>query len=146
MSSVLGCPQTQPALDAGLPPDEIVSRRVWQIIASLCPQGHHPERRTAQRFPYPKLLYLTGVAENGITPRDDSIAVVGKHLSERGLGFYYQQPLPNRRMIASLEGPEADWYGFLIDITWCRFTEHGWYDSGGRFLMAVPSPISARRR
>ena len=41
-------------------------------------------------------------------------------------------PLPFRRMIASLEVRRGEWAGFLADITWCRFTQHGWYDSGGR--------------
>jgi len=49
-------------------------------------------------------------------------------------------------MIASLEGKETRWVGFLVDITWCRFTQHGWYDSGGRFLHAVPSPIERQAR
>ena len=40
-------------------------------------------------------------------------------------------------MIASLETPGGDWIGFLIDISWCRFTQHGWYDSGGRLLQVV---------
>ena len=114
-------------------------------MAGLGPQAHHPERRTVQRFPYPNLLYLTPVAADGMTPAGDSIVVVGKHLSERGLGFFYQHPLPNRRMIASMEGKDARWVGFLVDITWCRFTQHGWYDSGGRFLHAVPSPIESPR-
>ena len=67
--------------------------------------------------------------------------MVGKHLSERGLGFYHPQPLPYRRMIVSLEGPRGDWFGFLIDLTWCRFTRQGWYESGGRFLESVASPM-----
>jgi hypothetical protein len=70
------------------------------------------------------------------------VAVVGKTLSERGLGFYYQQPIHHRLMIASLETSEQRWAGFLIDITWCRFTRYGWYDSGGRFIQAVSSPIT----
>ena len=57
------------------------------------------------------------------------------------LGFYHQQPLPYRHMIASLQGHDARWLGFLVDITWCRFTQHGWYDSGGRFLQGVASPV-----
>ena len=45
-------------------------------------------------------------------------------------------------MIASLEVDGGRWSGFLLEIAWCRFTRHGWYDSGGRFLQAVPSPIN----
>jgi hypothetical protein len=146
MSTVLGCTQLEQVVETGLSADEALRRQVWGLLAGLAPQAHHPERRTVQRFPYPNLLYLTPVAADGMTPAGDSIVVVGKHLSERGLGFFYQYPLPNRRMIASLEGKDARYVGFLVDITWCRFTQHGWYDSGGRFLCAVPSPIEPRVR
>ena len=27
--------------------------------------------------------------------------------------------------------------GFLLDVDWCRFTQLGWYESGGKFLRAV---------
>jgi hypothetical protein len=144
MSTVLGCAQLGQMVEAGLPTDELVRGQVWEILAGLVPRGHNSERRAVQRYPYPNLLYLTPVGTDGVSPSGDSIVVVGKHLSERGLGFFYQQPLPNRRMIASLQSQESRFVAFLIDITWCRFTQHGWYDSGGRFLQAVASPILAR--
>jgi hypothetical protein len=144
MSTVLGCTQLDQVVETGLSAEESLRRQVWGLLAGLGPQAHHPERRTVQRFPYPNLLYLTPVAPDGVTPAGESIVVVGKHLSERGLGFFYQHPLPNRRMIATLEGKDGRWVSFLVDITWCRFTQHGWYDSGGRFLHVVPSPIERR--
>ena len=64
------------------------------------------------RYPFPFLVHLTPVGEDGATPGGDSVVVVGKHISERGLGFYHPQPLPHRRMIVSLEGPRGDWFGF----------------------------------
>jgi hypothetical protein len=146
MSSAIDCAPLDVAAESRLSADELVRRKIWQIMSGLCPQGHSGERRADQRFPYPKLLYLTPVSEDGISPAGDSIVVVGKHVSERGLGFFYQRPLPNRRMIASLEGREGGWVSFLVDITWCRFTRHGWYDSGGRFLQAVPSPLPPQGR
>lgn len=143
MSIVLGFPQLERIPELGLPIDESVRRQVWEILARIYPPGKSTERRIDQRFPYPHLLYLTPVAGESLTPVGESVVVVGKHLSEHGLGFFYQHPIPYRRMIASLELQDSRWTGFLIDITWCRFTQHGWYDSGGRFLQAVPSPILA---
>jgi len=127
--------------DRGAPPDEMVRRQVWGLLAGLYPTGKPIERRAEQRFAYPHLLYLTAVGEDGLSPLAESVSVVGKHLSERGLGFYHKQPLPYRRMIASLERHDGRWLGFVVDITWCRFTEYGWYDSGGRFLQAAPAPV-----
>jgi hypothetical protein len=143
MSTLLGYFQSVNA-EAELPLDDEVRQQVWSILAGLYPSGKAAERRIDQRFPYPHLLYLTPVGDNGLSVVGDSVVVVGKHLSERGIGFFYQKPLTHRRMIASLELPESRWAGFLIDITWCRFTLHGWYDSGGRFIQAVSSPILRR--
>jgi hypothetical protein len=42
-------------------------------------------------------------------------------------------------MIVALETAGGDRLRLLIDVTWCRFTEQGWYESGGRFLQTVPS-------
>jgi hypothetical protein len=138
MTTLATVPQPELLVDHFVP-DEQVRRQVWGLLAGLYPTGSLPERRIDQRFPYPYLIYLTPV-QNG-KPLADSVVVAGKHLSERGLGFYHQRPLPYRHMIASLQGHDARWLGFLIDITWCRFTQHGWYDSGGRFLQSVPSPV-----
>lgn len=142
MSLVLGYPQLERVADAGPLHDDEVRRQVWEILAGLYPRSDTPDRRFAQRFPYPHLLYLTQVRDDGVSPAANSVVVVGKHLSERGLGFFYQhQPLPNRRVIASLE-VQSRWAGFLMDILWYRFTQHGWYEGGGRFLQSVPSPIT----
>ena len=110
------------------------------LMSALYSEQEILEKRHENRFPFPYLVHLTPVADDGLTPQGKSVAVVGKHLSNRGLGFYHPKPLPYRRMIASLEY-NGRWLGFLIDIRWCRFTKQGWYESGGRFLQSVPSPV-----
>jgi hypothetical protein len=142
MSAVISFPELETVLEPSLHGDEVVRRQVWGALTALYPQGRVVERRTDPRFPYPHLLYLTPVADDGITPSGESVIAVGKSLSERGLGFFYHQPLVHRRMIVSLETSDLQWAGFLIDLTWCRFTHYGWYESGGRFLQSVPSPIT----
>ncbi len=121
-------------------PEEAVRQQVWSLLSGLYPVHSRVERRGEQRFPYPYLVQLTPVAADGITRLSSPMVVAGKHLSERGLGFYHQQPLPFRRMIASLRGPAQASMHFLIDVTWCRFTGQGWYESGGRFLRAALDP------
>ena len=121
--------------------DEEVRAQVSGLLSTLYPRNNKVERRGEQRFPFPYLVHLTPVDADGSVNVDETVVVVGKHLSERGLGFYHQQPLPNRRMIVSLEVGSDAWLGFLIDLTWCRFTKQGWYESGGRFLQVVNSPI-----
>jgi hypothetical protein len=121
-----------------------VRQQVWNLLAGLYPRGHLMERRFEQRFPYPHLLYLTPLAEDGVSPQGESIVVVGKDLSESGLSFFHPRPLADRRMIASLEMNGSKWVSFLIDLNWCRFTQQGWYFSGGRFLETRQSPIVGR--
>lgn len=121
-------------------PDEEVRRHVWMLLSGLYPPARTLERRSEQRFAFPHLLYLTPTDDH-LGAVNESVVVIGKHLSERGLGFFHQLPLPHRHMIASLEARDGRWLAFLVDIHWCRFTQHGWYDSGGRLLQVVTSPL-----
>jgi hypothetical protein len=120
--------------------DDEVRAQVWGLLTALYPRNDLLERRSDNRYPFPCLVRLTPVGRDGLTPEGEPVVVVGKHLSEHGFGFYHQEPLPYRRMIASLEDNKGHWFGFLIDLNWCRFTKDGWYESGGRFLQAVLPP------
>jgi hypothetical protein len=44
-------------------------------------------------------------------------------------------------MIASFEYGDDHWVGLVLQLTWCRFSRHGWYDNGGRFLQVAVSPL-----
>ena len=117
--------------------------QVWGLLTQLYPTKRQwIERRREHRYPYPCLMHLTPLAADGVTPDGESIVVAGKHLSAQGIGFYHTDPLPHRRMIVSLETAAGTWIGFLVDLTWCRFTRHGWYESGGKFLGSVLSPLA----
>lgn len=121
--------------------DDDVRLQVWGLLTQLYPTQPRMERRHEHRYPYPCLIHLTPVAADGVTPAGETLVAAGKHLSARGIGFYHTGPLPYRRMIASLEAADGTWIGFLVDLTWCRFTRHGWYESGGKFLGSVLSPL-----
>ncbi len=128
-----------PAKASGM---DLVKKQVMVALSQPGPPSGIAERRRMKRHPYPYPLYLTPVGQDGVTPAGKTIPVVGKHLSECGLDFYCTQPLPHRRMIVSLPASDGKWSGVIIDLTWCRFSQHGWYDNGGRFLMAVESPMN----
>jgi hypothetical protein len=134
-------PQLAMPGEHGSSTDEELRMQVWGLLTTLYPRNDLIERRRDSRYPFPVLVHLTPVGEDGITPEGESVVVVGKHLSEHGFGFFHQQPLPYRRMIVSLESRRGHWVAFLIDLTWCRFTKDGWYESGGRFLQTVLSPM-----
>lgn len=92
------------------------------------------ERRRDVRYPFPFLLSLTPLGPQGLTPVGPDVVVAGKHLSERGLGFFHPGPLPYRRVLATVEGPAGRRLRCVMDVSWCRFMRVGWYESGGRFL------------
>jgi hypothetical protein len=127
--------------------DPDIRSGIQSLLASYYPDGLVVERRRERRFPYPHPVHLTPVADDDCTPLAEPMVVIGKHLSEGGLGFFHQHPLACRRALVSLEQADGRWFGLIIDLTWCRFTRHGWYESGGRFLKAVPigNPVSRSR-
>lgn len=123
-------------LEAELSPDDHMRRQVRELLGGLFPSGPF-ERRHEQRYPYPKLIQLMPTNSDGAAAIGPKIVVSGKHLSETGLSFFHPQPLPYRLVIAVLESADRSKHGFLLDLDWCRFTQLGWYESGGKFLRAV---------
>lgn len=121
--------------------DAEVRSQVWNLLSAMYPLNGALERRHDQRYAYPRLVQLSPVEPDGQTPTGSPLVVVGRSISEQGMGFFHPQPLANRLVIASLERCDGGWLSFLVDIHRCRFTRHGWYESGGRFLRAVTPPL-----
>ena len=103
------------------------------------PQRIGGERRREHRFPFPYPIRLTPMTTDGTVSPAESVVVLGKHLSEHGVDFYYTEPLPYRRAIASFERGGREVVHIVMDLTWCRFGRHGWYENGGRFLQLLSS-------
>lgn len=106
---------------------------------------HGAERRREQRYPYPHPIHLTPVGTRG-GGTADCLVVIGKQISLHGLDFYHAEPIPHGRVIASLDAGDRGWIGLLMELAWCRFSRHGVYDNGGRFLAVVDSPLEIERR
>lgn len=127
-------------------PSELDIREcVRGILASHYGRTFATERRRERRFPFPHLVHLTPLADDGRTPIGSAMVAVGRELSEGGFGFFHAAPLAHRQMIASLQSADNHWFSLVIDLTWCRFMRQGWYESGGRFLRTIlippPSPL-----
>jgi len=120
-----------------------VAQSVEAAIAAVDPSRRAMERRREARHPYPYPIHLTPVDADGRPQVERTFVVIGKHLAPHGLDFYCRQPVPERRVIASLDCGQAGWIGLVLELAWCRFGRHGWYDNGGRFLAVVPSPLAA---
>ena len=131
-------------------PGQVVVRRgMWEerirvhvrgFVARLLSGEPFVEKRRGGRRPFPLLLRLTPVEAQSLSPLGDPIVVVGKNLSDNGLGFFHPDPFPYRRAIVTLEDSAGAALSLLMEISWCRFTQLGWYDSGGRFLRIIDMP------
>ena len=124
------------------PVDEEAIAQVRGLLAGMFPPGTLLERRREQRFPFPRLLQLTPVSADGLQRLGPCVTAAGKQLSESGLSFFHPEPLPFRWVVVSLDKGDGRWIGFLLDVDWCRFTRQGWYESGGKFIRAVPLPTA----
>ncbi len=136
-------PRTAPESLSRSRASEDIRMQVRAIVGTAFMARQGNERRSSHRYPYPHMVYLTPVADDGVTSDGESIAVVGKQLSERGLDFYHSELLPHRRVIASLVAANGRPVSFLLDLSRCRFVGGGWYENGGRFLQVVESPLAA---
>jgi hypothetical protein len=122
-------------------PFDLVAASIQAALAAVEPSRKSSERRRESRHPYPYPVHLTPYAENGRPWVDRTFVVIGKHLSDHGLDFYCRQPLAAKRVIASLDCGRDGWIGLVLELAWCRFGRHGWYDNGGRFVAQVESPL-----
>lgn len=128
------------------PVDPKVRKAVRGLLSRLSPLVARDRRRYA-RQPMPMLLELTPVDAQTLEPVGSPMVVVGKSLSEVGIGFFHQHAIPYRRALVRMETlptepqdvtePEKDDAVFLVDLSWCRYTRFGWYESGGRFLKVI---------
>lgn len=123
------------------PSSERLRNVVTQAVSHAGLAGRESERRRESRFPYPRLIRLSPVAADGVTPLSENVVVVGKHLSPRGIDFFHREPLPHRRMVAWLETKGGQTHPVLVELLWCRFTKEGWYDNGGRLLRVIDVPV-----
>jgi hypothetical protein len=119
--------------------EDPVRWQVRELLAGMYPPGAF-ERRREQRYPLPKLIQLRPISADGATPLETAVIVSGKHISETGLSFFHPEPLPYRLVAAKLEKLDGTQCEFVIDVGWCRFTQLGWYESGGKFVRQIDGP------
>ena len=109
--------------------------QIESLIARLHPAVER-ERRRDDRIAIPVLFRLTPYDADRLPLDELSTIVVGKNISRRGLSFFHENPLPQRRGRIQLVHPGLVSFAAEIDISWCRFTKPGWYESGGRLVRA----------
>ncbi len=122
--------------------DHQVGAAIAELLGPAPTFMPHSDRRTAERYPFARLVHLTPVEEDNCAPCGRPIVVAARSLSEECMGFFHPLPIPHQWMIASLEAGNGEWLGLLLRLTWCRFTRMRWYDSGGEIVSVVESPLA----
>ena len=123
-----------------------VEEYVRLALACSAPSRKLPERRVETRHAYPNPVYLTPLDSRGEPLADQTIVVIGKHLSDHGVDFYHRSAVPYREMICSLTVGDRRWVSLLLQLSWCRFSSHGWYENGGKFLRPAATPVHLAKR
>jgi hypothetical protein len=95
------------------------------------------ERRQFGRISLPLVLQVTPLDQTGQPLEHLATSAVGKDISPRGISFFHERPLPHRRAIVTFEHPDVGRFCIEVDVSWCRFTSPGWYQSGGRLIRTV---------
>jgi hypothetical protein len=113
-----------------------VARTIQLVLWHNRPSSLHGDRRGERRHPFPYPVHLLPVSADGKSTIGEPIVVLGKDLSEQGLGFYHSQPLAERHVLATFDCGEFR-AKFLMELTWCRFGSHGLFENGGRFLQSL---------
>ncbi len=130
----------QPPVSVTVPPThDGVRERIWGLLSNLYPVALLMNRRSEQRYPFACLAHVTPVGDDGVTPAGPPIIAATKNISEGGISFFHPANLPYRRVLVTFERDDISTVSFLVDVSWCRFTRHGWYESGGRLLQVVDS-------
>ena len=123
--------QVSPTIDL-----DTIGGQVEALLSQFNP-GISVERRRHLRIPVPVLFRLTPLDDDRQPVAEQSIVVVGKNVSQRGISFIHNRPLPYRRARITLIQPGFGPFDVEVDVRWCRFTRPGWYESGGRLLRAA---------
>ncbi len=115
-----------------------VSERLKAVVRLVLGSSPHQapmgiERRRDPRVAFPFPIDIIPIDSKGFIRTELQISVIGRFLSHRGLDFYHLQPLPfpSYRCLLPCHGQGI---AVSLQVNWRCCNEHGWMESGGRFL------------
>jgi hypothetical protein len=117
---------------------EEIRRRVRLTVSCMLPVRPQQERRQEHRYPFPYAMLVTPVDDRCNEIGEEPISIIGHHLSEQGFDFYSKEAIPHRFLVASFPVNQDHSTGILLQLNWCRFGHHGWYENGGKFHHVLP--------
>lgn len=120
---------------------EAISRIVNQVVASWHSPLALAEKRRWQRIRYDRPAILTLLDDRTVVPLGVHKVISGRDISPSGFSFTHLDPLACRRAIVTFPFEREETDAIELRLTWCRFTRAGIYQSGGKFLSPIASPL-----
>ena len=115
-----------------------------RLVASWHASPPLIQTRSAHRIHYKKPLILAPM-DTRVVPRSGELRIVrGRDVSLGGCCFEHAEPLPCARAAITFGIDEERPVTLLVRLSWCRFTQNGVYQSGGRFLKPISLPFEGR--
>ncbi len=111
---------------------------VQSLVASWQSGGPLVERRCWHRVPFERLLGITPL--EGDLPADQMRVAKGRDISLSGIAFTHTEPIPHRAVAITLWDDAGQTESIVTQLSWCRFTRSGEYQSGGKFLRIIDLP------
>ncbi len=123
-----------------LPISEI-ARIVDRVVASWHSPLSLAEQRGSHRLRYERPAVLTPLDERTGEPVSVHKIVSGRDISPTGFSFTHLDPLACRRAIVTFAFESLPPSAVVLRLSWCRFTQAGVYQSGGKFLNPILPPF-----
>jgi hypothetical protein len=110
---------------------------IRSLVASWQGSGPLLERRRWHRVRFERPLGITALDEEDGQPTGAMCLVRGKDVSVAGISFTHTEPIPQRIVAVTFWDEQGATESVVTQLTWCRFTRAGVYQSGGQFLKKV---------
>lgn len=98
-------------------------------------------RRSELRTSFNGAIVLTPFDAGSSSPNGEPRLVRGRNVSLHGISFEHETPLPHRDIVLTFALPDGCVESLVTRLMWCRFNRDGRYQSGGRLLRSIASPI-----
>jgi hypothetical protein len=111
---------------------------VQSLVASWQPCESAVDRRRCHRLPFEHSIGVTPLV--GDEADGELQLALGRDISLGGIAFTHSEPIPNRYVAVTFWHEDGDDESVVTQLTWCRFTRQGDYQSGGNFLRMIELP------
>ena len=116
---------------------------VGEVVASWHTSGPLLQQRYRHRVPLRRQLIIIPLDEQLETPCGSPLRVEGRDISLAGISFAHSLPLPHRKVALMLPHLHETAPSIVTQLTWCRFSRDGRYQSGGGFLGTLRASIES---